>query len=261
VRRFEREAQATASLRSPHTVQLYDFGVTDTGNFYYVMELLEGLDLHQLVSRFGPQPVERVIWLWRQACGSLGEAHEHGLVHRDIKPANLFVARLGHEYDYLKILDFGIVKDRPGGDESSRMTAPGFLQGTPAFIAPEIVFGGRQVDGRADLYSLACTAYWAVTGQLVFDAATPADMLLHHAQTPPTPPSAVSELPVPKEFDRILMRCLEKDPTRRFSSALEVDAELAEVPTPARWTQGAARRWWQTHAPELLPPPKLFSTP
>jgi serine/threonine-protein kinase len=261
VRRFEREAQITASLRSPHTVQLYDFGVTDTGNFYYVMELLEGLDLHQMVKRFGPQPVERVTLLWRQACRSLAEAHAHGLVHRDIKPANLFVARLGHEYDYLKVLDFGIVKDRPGGEGPGLMTAQGFLHGTPAFIAPEIVFGGRPIDGRADLYSLACTAYWAVTGQLVFDAATPADMLLHHAQTVPTPPSLVSELPVPREFDRILMRCLEKDPAKRFKSALDVDAELANVPTPGSWTQDDARRWWEAHAPELLSPPKLFSAP
>jgi eukaryotic-like serine/threonine-protein kinase len=261
VRRFEREAQITASLRSPHTVQLYDFGVTDTGNFYYVMELLEGLDLHQMVNRFGPQPVERVIMLWRQACRSLAEAHEHGLVHRDIKPANLFVTRLGHEYDYLKVLDFGIVKDQPGGDEPNLLTAQGVLPGTPAFIAPEIAFGERRIDGRSDLYSLACTAYWVVTGQLVFDARTPADMLLHHAQTQPTPPSQISELPIPKEFDRIVMRCLEKHPTDRFSSALEVDAQLAEVATTSRWTQEEARDWWQMHAPELVAGPKSFSEP
>ena len=114
VRRFQREAQVTAGLRSPHTVQLYDFGVNDSGSFYYVMELLDGLDLHQIVTRFGPQPAERVTMLLRQACRSLAEAHEHGLVHRDIKPANLFVTRLGSEYDYLKVLDFGIVKDQPG---------------------------------------------------------------------------------------------------------------------------------------------------
>lgn len=207
VRRFEREVQITASLRSPHTVQLYDFGVTDTGNFYYVMELLQGLDLHSMVKRFGPQPVERVVMLLRQACRSLGEAHERGLVHRDIKPANLFVTRLGHEYDYLKVLDFGIVKDRPTGGQTSLMSAQSVLPGTPAFISPEIVFSERQIDGRADLYALGCTAYWAVTGQLVFEASTPAQMLLHHAQTPAMPPSQVSELPIPRQFDRIVMTC------------------------------------------------------
>ena len=257
VRRFEREAQTTASLRSPHTVQLYDFGVTDTGNFYYVMELLEGLDLQQLVKRFGPQPVERVIMMWRQACRSLAEAHEHGLVHRDIKPANLFVTRLGHEYDYLKVLDFGIVKDQPRGDEPMLATAQGILQGTPAFIAPEIVVGEDHVDGRADLYSLACTAYWVVTGQLLFEARTPTDMLLHHVRTRPTPPSQLSELPIPKQFDSILMKCLEKDPANRFSSAMEVDASLAEVATRDRWTQETARHWWEMHAPELLAAPKI----
>ena len=140
VRRFQREAQVTAGLRSPHTVQLYDFGVNDSGSFYYVMELLEGLDLHQIVTRFGPQPAERVTMLLRQACRSLAEAHEHGLVHRDIKPANLFVTRLGSEYDYLKVLDFGIVKDQPGQD-ATILTSEGILQGTPAFMAPELISG------------------------------------------------------------------------------------------------------------------------
>ena len=122
-------------------------------------------------------------------------------------------------------------------------------------MAPEIVSGERQIDGRADLYSLACTAYWAVTGQLVFEASTPTQMLLHHVQTPPVPPSQISELPIPKEFDTILMTCLEKDPANRFSSALEVDAQLADVPTAGRWTQEKARAWWQMHAPELLAQP------
>jgi serine/threonine protein kinase/GAF domain-containing protein len=251
IRRFEREAQTTASLRSPHTVQLYDFGVTDTGSFFYVMELLGGLDLDRMVQRFGPQPAERVIMLVRQACRSLAEAHDYGLVHRDVKPANLFVTRLGHEYDYLKVLDFGIVKDRPRTRDSALLTAQGLFQGTPAFMAPEIIFGELPIDGRADLYSLACTAYWVLTGQLVFDAKTPADMLLHHAQTKPTPPSEISELPVPRRLEQILMRCLEKDPANRFASALDLDAALVEVPI-APWSQAKARAWWETHAPELV---------
>jgi serine/threonine-protein kinase len=252
VRRFQREAQVTATLRSPHTVQLYDFGVNDTGNFYYVMELLEGLDLHSMVKRFGPQPAERVITLVRQACRSLAEAHEHGLVHRDIKPANLFVTCLGHEYDYLKVLDFGIVKDQPAGHDATLLSQQGLLQGTPAFMAPELVFAESSITGRADLYSLACSAYWAVTGQLLFEASTPAQMLLHHAQTPPIPPSQVSELPIPKLFETILMKCLEKDPGKRFSSAIELDAQLARVATQEPWTQERARSWWQAHVPEVV---------
>ena len=257
VRRFQREAQVTARLRSPHTVQLYDFGVNDTGAFYYVMELLQGLDLQHIVSRFGPQVPERVIMLLRQACRSLAEAHEHGLVHRDIKPANLFVGRLGTEYDYLKVLDFGIVKEQrdsggPGASGATLLTSPNLVQGTPAFMAPEIVFAEDSIDGRTDLYSLACAAYWALTGQLVFQANTPAQMLLHHAQTQPALPSAVSELPVPRDLEALLMQCLEKDPAKRPSSALELEARLARIRCPDVWTQDRAREWWNAHAPDVV---------
>ncbi len=251
VRRFQREAQVTAELRSPHTVQLYDFGVNETGSFYYVMELLNGLDLHRIVTRFGPQSAERVIMLLRQACRSLAEAHERGLVHRDIKPANLFVTRLGSEYDYLKVVDFGIVKDQPG-EGATNISAQNLLQGTPAFMAPEIVLGDQAVDGRADLYSLACTACFVLTGQLLFQASTPAQMLLHHAQTPPVPPSQMSELPIPRELEAVLMMCLEKKPAQRPASALELEARLARIRIERPWTQEDAREWWDAHAPDAL---------
>lgn len=257
VGRFQREAQVTARLRSPHTVQLYDFGVNDSGCFYYVMELLHGLDLQNMVNRFGPQPPERVIMLMRQACRSLAEAHAHGLVHRDIKPANLFVARLGGEYDFLKVLDFGIVKEQPvAGDAESTaanwLSSPSLLQGTPAFMAPEMVSGERPVDAQSDLYSLACSAFLALTGQLVFDASTPAQMLLHHARTPPPRASDVSELPIPRELDKVLMRCLDKDPAKRPSSAVELEAQLAAVRCAEPWTEGRARAWWMLHAPDIV---------
>jgi transcriptional regulator with GAF, ATPase, and Fis domain len=250
VRRFQREAQVTAELRSPHTVQLYDFGVNDSGSFYYVMELLDGLDLNQIVTRFGPQPAERVTMLLRQACRSLTEAHERGLVHRDIKPANLFVARLGPEYDYLKVLDFGIVKDRPG-EEAMVLTAQGMVHGTPAFMAPEMVVGETEIDGRADLYSLACVAYWALTGQLLFAAKTPEQMLLHHARTTPLPPSQVSEVLLPQPLEAIIMSCLEKDPDLRPASALDLEAELGRIAFDRPWTQERAREWWDLHAPQV----------
>ena len=250
VRRFQREAQVTAELRSPHTVQLYDFGVNDSGSFYYVMELLDGLDLNQIVTRFGPQPPERVAILLAQACRSLAEAHDLGLVHRDIKPANLFVACLGPEYDYLKVLDFGIVKDRPG-PEAMLLTAQGMVPGTPAFMAPEIAAGETEVDGRADLYSLACVAYWALTGQLVFAAKTPEQMLLHHARTTPAPPSRMSELPIPRAIDEIVLRCLAKSPDDRPASALDLEAALSEVAFERPWTQDRARAWWELHGPGI----------
>jgi serine/threonine-protein kinase len=251
VKRFQREAQVTAGLRSPHTVQLYDFGVNDTGGFYYVMELLEGLDLQNIVTRFGPQHPERVAMLLAQACRSLAEAHDRGLVHRDIKPANLFVARLGTEYDYLKVLDFGIVKDQPGHD-ATILSGQSLLQGTPAFMAPEVVFSEGDIDGRADLYSLACSAYWALTGETVFKAGTPAQMLLHHAQTPPAPPSTVTELPIPKALESLLMACLEKDPANRPPSALECESLLSSLRFDESWSQDRARAWWLVHAPEIV---------
>lgn len=251
VRRFQREAQVTAGLRSPHAVQLYDFGVDANGSFYYVMELLHGLDLHRVVARFGPQPCERVIMLLRQACRSLAEAHDRGLVHRDIKPANLFVTRLGPEYDYVKVLDFGMVKDQAAHD-ATMLSQQAIVPGTPAFIAPEIALGNRGVDGRADLYSMACTAYWALTGHTPFQAETVARMLLHHAQTSPVPPSRMSELPIPPDFERILLTCLAKDPANRIPSALDLDAALGQVRTDTDWTPARARAWWDAHAPELL---------
>jgi DNA-binding NtrC family response regulator len=251
IRRFQREAQVTAGLRSPHTVQLYDFGVNDSGSFYYVMELLEGLDLHRIVTRFGPQPAERIIFFLRQACQSLAEAHQRGLVHRDIKPANLFVTLLGLEYDYVKVLDFGIVKDQPGR-EGTLLTNKDVVQGTPAFMAPEMAFGEAPIDGRSDLYSLACTAYWALTAQTPFQANTPLQMLMHHVQTPPVPLSEVSELEIPKQLEAILMMCLEKDPGRRPSSAVELDSRLAQVRCESPWTQETAEQWWRMHAPEVV---------
>ena len=252
VRRFEREAHVTAGLRSPHTVQLYDFGVNDTGSFYYVMEYLDGLDLHRLVTRFGPQAAERVITLMRQACRSLAEAHERGLVHRDIKPANLFVTRLGTEFDYLKVLDFGVVKEQQSSQDATMLSNQGMVQGTPAFMPPEIVMGEARIDGRADLYSLACAAYWALTAHTIFDATTPAQMLLQHVQARPIPPSKRSELSIPRQLETILMTCLEKDPANRPASALQLDQQLAQVRCEAAWTNERAREWWETHAPELL---------
>jgi len=151
----------------------------------------------------------------------------------------------------LKVLDFGIVKDQPGAD-ATQLSAQNLLQGTPAFMAPEIVLGDEQVDGRADLYSLACSACFLLTGQLLFEASTPAQMLMHHVQTPPVPPSQLSELPIPRELDAVLLKCLEKKRGLRPRSALDLDAALARIPMDSPWTQDKAREWWESHAPEAL---------
>ncbi len=249
--RFEREAQTTASLRSPHTVELYDFGISDSGSLYYAMELLGGMDLHTLVQRFGPLPAERVVMLLSQACRSLAEAHDKGLVHRDIKPANLFVSPFGLDYDFLKVLDFGMVK-APVETDQTKLTVEGVAAGTPAFMAPELAVGDTDVDGRADLYALGCTAYWLLTGRMVFESASAVRVMLHHLQTPPSAPSLLSEEDVPEALDRLVLLCLAKNPADRPSSAYEMSRMLGDIPVVRPWDQRRAEKWWRLHAPDAL---------
>jgi plasmid stabilization system protein ParE len=247
VRRFEREAQVIARLRSPHTVELFDFGRAADGAFYYVMELLDGFDADSLLRRFGPTPPERAIYLLRQVCHSLSEAQSCGLVHRDIKPANIFLCRYGEEYDFVKVLDFGIVGAvRDAADPSLVHTRENAVRGTPAFIAPEQAMG-TEVDGRADIYATGCVAYWLLTGQFVFTAETPMGLLLQHAHTPPTPPSARTELRIPRALDDLVLSCLAKDPLNRPQSAKELSLRLSEVEGASTWTQDRAREWWATN--------------
>jgi len=246
VRRFEREAQVIARLRSPHTVELFDFGIADDGAFYYVMELLDGLDADSLLRRFGPTSPERAIYLLRQVCHSLSEAQSCGLVHRDIKPANIFICRYGEEYDFVKVLDFGIVRAaRDHADTGPAQTRENAIQGTPAFIAPEQAMGA-DLDGRADIYATGCVAYWLLTGQFVFTAETPMGLLMQHAQTPPVPPSARTEQPIPAALDDLVLSCLAKDPANRPQSAKELSLRLGEVEGASAWTQDRAREWWET---------------
>ena len=250
VRRFELEAQAIASLRSPHTVELFDFGVAGDGAFYYVMELLDGLDVDTLVRRNGPLSPERVIHILRQVCHSLSEAESRGLVHRDIKPANIFLCRYGEDYDFVKVLDFGIVKTAPGNrDTALELTMANVIQGTPAFIAPEQALNASAVDGRADIYATGCVAYWLLTGQLVFTADSPIALVMHHAQTPPTPPSARSEMPIPAALEDLVMECLAKSPADRPQSAKELSRRLGAIALGQAWTEDRAREWWSQHEP------------
>ena len=246
--RFAREAQATSELQSPHTVQLYDFGVTEGGGFYYVMERLRGMDLKRLVERHGPQSPERVVFLLRQVCLSLSEAHALGLVHRDIKPANLFVCRLGSEYDFVKVVDFGVVSRH--ASERAQITTAGMILGTPAFLAPELV-SSQPFDGRADIYALGCVAFWLLTGRPPFEAADAMSILMHHAQTPPPAPSTMSEELIPPQMDALVLECLEKDPSRR-PTADALWERIERVPLAREWNQQHARTWWEMHEPEMV---------
>jgi serine/threonine-protein kinase len=248
--RFEREARVIASLRSPHTVNLFDFGISNDGAFYYAMELLDGLDANFLIRQFGPVPAERAVYLLRQVCHSLTEAQAHGLVHRDIKPSNIFVCRYGEDYDFVKVLDFGIVKthhDAAGVDTA--LTRETVIQGTPAFMAPEQALGAEQLDGRADIYALGCVAYWLLTGHLVFSADSAQGLLLQHIQTPATAPSARSELAVPAALDRIVLACLAKSPDERPQSARELSLQLEAIDGMSAWSEERRRDWWARHRP------------
>lgn len=247
--RFEREARVTASLGSPHTVELYDFGITDDGTFYYVMEYLDGRDLETLVRSYGPLPAERVVYLLRQACESLAEAHAHGLIHRDIKPANLYACRMGRSCDFVKVLDFGLVKPMVGGPEMTALTQEGTPAGTPAFMAPEMALDEGTIDARSDIYALGCVAFWLVTGQYVFVRDNAVAMAVDHVKTAPQPPSRRTEIAVPLELDALVLRCLEKDPARRYASAEELADAFDAVPLEGRWTEKRAAEWWRLHLP------------
>jgi len=235
LQRFKHEAQATALLDSEHTIHLYDYGATEDGSLFYVMELLDGMDLEVLVERRGPVCSERVVFFLLQICDSLQEAHSRGLVHCDIKPANLFVCRKGQNLDFVKVLDFGLVKkaaDIPyldttlGGHER--------IRGTPAYLSPEIIMGERKPDARADIYSLGCVAYWLLSGHMVFDRV-----------------DAV-KVKIPPALDDIVHACLQKDPEDRPQSILELASRLSRVPLSEEWTAERAKKWWDLHFPDKI---------
>jgi len=248
VKRFRREAEAAADLRSPHTVELYDFGVTEDGTLYFVMELLEGMDLESLVRQHGPVCAGRVIHILRQACESLEEAHVRGLVHRDIKPANIHLGRVGLHHDFVKVLDFGLVKVVAGeSTEHSLATAAGLTPGTPAYMAPEMALG-ESVDGRADLYALGCVAYYLLTGQVVFEADTPFQMVARQLRAEPVPPSLRTEVYVPLALEQLVLACLAKQPEDRPRSAAELGQALAAIQVEP-WGEEEAMRWWSANRP------------
>jgi len=260
LQRFEREAQDTATLGSVHTVNVYDFGVSEEGNFYYVMELLDGISIEQYVKTFGPMEPARAVYVLRQACHSLAEAHARGLIHRDIKPANIFLCRLGPDDDFVKVLDFGLVKHAETAGTAVQLTMDGVITGTPAFLPPEIAVGQATFDARADIYSLGCVAYYMVTGELVFAKDTTIAMALAHVNDIPTLPRERSELAIPPALDALILQCLAKNPVKRPSSAAELANHLATTVPPDAWTADDAHSWWQLHwgstiVPRSIAPP------
>jgi serine/threonine-protein kinase len=250
-RRFHREANAIAALKSPHTVYLYDFGTSQDGRLYYVMELVDGISLQTLVTTFGPQPASRVVAILRQICRSLEEAHQARIVHRDLKPSNVMICQVAQTSDFVKVLDFGLAKPF-GTAEASLLTVEGITLGTPEYMAPEVALGSPTVDARADLYALGCVAYVLLTGTLVFADSNPVNVALKHVQVRPDPPSQRTDRPVPPDLERIILACLEKDPNARPASARQVEQMLAACSVPP-WDEEEATVWWAHHLPPTSP--------
>jgi serine/threonine-protein kinase len=242
IQRFTREAQVTASLRSPYTVQLFDFGTTADGVLYYAMELLQGMNLEHYVYRHGPLAPRRAVYWLRQICHSLGEAHANDLTHRDLKPSNLLVCTFGRERDFIKVLDFGLAR-RAAAESEPRLTRQGAWLGTPGWMAPEQIFDGA-VGPATDLYALGCIAYWLLAGERPFEAEEQAEILRLHAQAMPVPLKERAKQDIPAALDAIVMACLAKDPAARPRDADEVSERLAaSVPGPP-WAAADAERWW-----------------
>jgi serine/threonine-protein kinase len=246
LRRFEREVQAMATLSHPNTVEVFDYGHADDGTFYYAMEYLPGLNLEELVKEHGLLPPERVIYLMRQVCGALQEAHGIGLVHRDIKPGNVLVCQRGGVPDVAKLLDFGLVRAPDSGALAQQLTQEGMIAGTPAYMSPEQAAGQAMLDGRSDLYSLGAVAYFLLTGQPPFLRATAVQTLAAHLSETVTAPQRLRE-DVPLDLQEVVLRCLEKEPPRRLPDADALEQALACCACAGSWTRERAAAWWREY--------------
>ncbi|HUS27001.1 MAG TPA: serine/threonine protein kinase [Kofleriaceae bacterium] len=266
--RFRREAQVLASMKSRHTIAIFDYGVTNDSTFYYVMELLDGLDLESLIVRYGAQPAARVIEMLIQSCASLAEAHDHGLYHRDIKPPNLYLCRAADEVDIIKLLDFGIVQTvnelpRPvtrlsaaPALETPKLTQIGAMLGTPGFMAPEQILG-MQIDGRADIYSLGCVAWWLLTGNEIFTREGGEAKVLHRHIYEELPPLRERVRGwIPPELEAVVHACLAKEADDRPRDARELAKRLRAIPIPDDyvWTAERAQAWWRSYSPPAAVP-------
>ena len=252
IARFEREVCLTCQLTHPNTIQVYDYGHTPDGIFYYAMEYLRGLNLHDLVAHYGPQPEGRVIHILAQVCDSLAEAHALGLIHRDIKPGNVFLCRRGGVADWVKVLDFGLVREyRAGATDPVESTEDSVVEGTPWFTPPEAIKGSASIDPRSDIYSLGALGYYLLTGHFVFDAETVAEIHEKQLNSAPIPPSRRTTKPISAEMELLLLDCLAKAAEARPQSASDLRARLLGCPTAAEWPELTRIAWWKAY--ELQP--------
>jgi serine/threonine-protein kinase len=257
--RFEREVRSTATLTHWNTVEIFDYGHAEDGTFYYVMEYLPGMNLEDLVEQHGPMPPERAVHFLRQVCQALREAHSIGLVHRDIKPSNIFASERGKVQDVAKLLDFGLVKSVGLGSDGVSLTQEGSFAGSPAFMSPEQAAGRQHFDARSDIYNVGAVAYFLITGKLLFERESLLQMLHAHAYEPVVPSESFHEI-VPADLQRVILRCLEKDPERRYPDVVTLDRDLAACECAGRWTPERADDWWRQNGDITLaaPSPDTF---
>lgn len=248
LRRFEREVRATAQLTHPHTVQVYDYGQTNEGIFFFAMELLPGMNLGELIKKTGPLPPERAIHFLIQVSDALREAHEVGLIHRDIKPGNIFISERGGIRDYSKLLDFGVVREVKV-DPSLSQTAM-MIAGTPSFMAPEQATHPEQTDARSDIYSLGMVGYYMLTGQAPFKGQTPIQIMMAQVNEKPLPPSTLQP-GIPSDIEAVILKCLEKNPEDRVASAAELRDALIGCECSHDWTATLASQWWKNQNTNL----------
>ncbi len=260
---FEREVQATARLTHWNSVEVYDYGRAEDGTFYYVMELLPGLSLEELVRYHGPLPPERAVHLLRQVCKALREAHAKGLIHRDIKPANIFAAERGGVYDVAKLLDFGLVRQRDSAPSRKDEAATGRFSGSPLYMCPEQATSYDRLDARSDIYSLGAVAYFLVTGTPPFSGDTVREMISAHKSRPLRPPTELNPA-VPQDLELVINRCLAKSPADRFPNADSLEWALAACGCANRWSEEDAAAWWRKNgsgrAPIPVPAPLAETT-
>ena len=243
IARFEREVRINATLSHPNTVEIFDYGRTEDGAYYYVMEYLPGMSLADLVARHGPLPPGRAVYLLRQVALALQEAHEAGLIHRDIKPSNIFAAKRGGVDDVAKVLDFGLV--RPVASPSSPgQSDDGQILGTPLYMSPEQATGSRSLDASSDIYSLGAVAYYLLTGRPPFDEGTAIGAIIAHARDPVVPPSEHAP-GIQADLDNIVLRCLAKDPQKRYPDAESLEIALSHCSCASSWDKTRARQWWR----------------
>lgn len=258
--RFQREVQLTSGLHHPNTITIYDYGTGPDGEFWYAMEYLEGLSLADLVERYGPVGPARTAFILRQACASLWEAHSCGLVHRDIKPQNIMLCEIRGERDFVKVLDFGLVK-QVSGEDTRDLTAAMRILGTPLYMSPERIRNPSDADGRADIYALGAVGFFLLTGKRLFETETEHDLTYHVLHTAPRLASECSPFAVPAELDALIGRCLEKDPAARPRSIVEVASVLDGVLVHKPWTRSQIDAWWKQNWVSEGDPERRFTAP